>query len=105
MDIINFEHEFDDDGGVFYLVDNGDRLGKITYQYPGGERYVVDWVEVNPEFRGQGLARRLVGRIAEFARQRGYMLVPTCGVVRGIMERHSEYRDVLEQGGEQQPEA
>lgn len=107
MDVMNFKHEHDDDGGAFYLVDNGDQIGEITYQYDNiaGDRYVVDWVEVDPEFRGQGLARRLVDRMANFARQRGYMIRPTCGVVRSIMEGDPAYGDVLEAGGEGRPRA
>lgn len=104
MDIINFEHQYDNDGGAFYLVDNGDRLGRITYTHSGPDLYVVDWVEVTPEYRGQGLARRLVDRMAEFARQRGYMITPTCGVVRGIMQGDNRHRDVLQLGGEERPE-
>lgn len=96
MDGEDFEHEFDDDGGVFYLVDGTDRLGKITYQKPDGNRFVVDWVEVDPEFRGEGLARALIDRMADFAREKEVMIVPTCGVTRSVMERHSEYHDVLE---------
>lgn len=105
IDKLNFEHEFDDDSGLFYLVDEGDRIGKITYQQTDANRYIVDWVEVEPEFREQGLARRLIDRMANFARDRGMMIVPTCGVTRSIMERHSEYHDVLAEGGESRPEA
>lgn len=98
MDKMNFEHEYNEDGGVFYLVDDGERLGKITYDDVDGDRFVVDWVEVEPEYRGQGLARRLIDRIANFARDRGVMIRPTCGVTRSVMERHAEFADVLDSG-------
>lgn len=103
MDEMSFDHEFDGDDGVFYLRDNGDRIGKIRYQHPGGNRYVVDYVEVDPAYRDRGFARRLVDKMANFARDRGFMIAPTCSVVASIMNRHSEYHDVLEGGGEEQP--
>lgn len=96
MSVLDFEHEHDDEGGAFYLIDGGDRLAKITYQHRGGAQFVVDWVEVTPEFRGQGHARRLIDRMADFAREEGMTIVPTCGVTRSVMERHEEFHDVLD---------
>jgi len=47
---------------------------------------------VPPEFRGRGIAEKLVLAGFEFARAEGRRIVPECSYVARLLERHPEFR-------------
>jgi predicted GNAT family acetyltransferase len=51
--------------------------------------------KVPVELRGRGIAGALVHHALEDARARGLHIVPTCPFVRGYLERHPEYGDLV----------
>ena len=86
--------EFFSLGGIDTLTETeGDALAGMASLIPvgdslGGRGYYVYGVCVAPEYRGQGLFRRLMGRCEEFATERGadYLcLIPTN---RGVAEAY-----------------
>jgi predicted GNAT family acetyltransferase len=50
---------------------------------------------VPEEVEGQGIGSRLVSAALEDARKRDLKVVPMCSFVRGYIERHPEYQDML----------
>lgn len=72
--------------------------GKLAY---ADYRLVLDililpHVEVDPALRGRGAAGRLMGGVLEIARERGWKVRPVCGYAEAYLQRHAEYRDLLE---------
>lgn len=79
-------HDAKKDGGVLHLMSNGEKVAHLTYERPGVSNYVIDYVEVKPEHRRQGYAKRLVEEMVAFAEREEADLSATCGVARGILE-------------------
>jgi uncharacterized protein len=92
---IVFEHEDDGTLGAFYLVHDGRRVGRLTYARLGEAEYVLDYIEVAPSLRGQGLAHELIADFADFVRDKGARIRARCPVARGMMQVDPAYEDVL----------
>ena len=78
-----------------YEIRVGDELGGfVQYHRQGG---VIDLVhtEIEPAFEGQGLGGRLAAATLDDLRRRGLAVVPTCPFIRGYIERHPDYADLV----------
>jgi uncharacterized protein len=51
--------------------------------------------EVEPEFEGHGVASRLISSALDTARSEGLVVLPFCPFVRGYIEKHHEYLDLV----------
>ncbi len=77
----------------FELEEEG-AVGFLTYMLQDG-RIVFTHTIVPPELEGRGIGSRIVKTGLEHARAQGLKVVPQCSFVRGYIERHEEYRDLL----------
>ena len=50
---------------------------------------------VPPELRGQGIAAVVVHAALEYAKEKGFKVVPTCSYVETYIEMHQEYKALL----------
>ena len=68
---------------------------RLSY-YPAGEG-VLDYAStfVPERLRGRGIASAVVREALEYARERGYRVIPSCWFVKGYIERHPEYAGVV----------
>ncbi|MBQ3417544.1 MAG: GNAT family N-acetyltransferase [Ruminococcus sp.] len=74
---------------------DGKVIGKCEYR-PSGPSWMITHTIVNPEFGGQGIAKRLVEKIIEEARAGKIRIIPFCPYARKMMAGKEEYKDVLE---------
>ncbi|WP_409331777.1 GNAT family N-acetyltransferase [Trujillonella humicola] len=82
-----------------YEIRDGDRvLGLAAYRREGG-RTVFTHTEIDDDAEGSGLGGRLVRGALDDVRARGGSLVPQCSFVRGWIERHPEYADLVDGAG------
>lgn len=60
---------------------------------------VIEFIhtEIEPEYEGHGLANELVHSELDAARADGLEVLPFCPFVRGYIERHHEYLDLVPQ--------
>lgn len=77
----------------FELEEEG-AVGFLTYMLQE-DRIVFTHTIVPPELEGRGIGGRIVKTGLEHARAQGLKVVPQCSFVRGYIERHEEYRDLL----------
>ena len=49
-----------------------------------------------PEFRGRGIASRLMQHVIKWARDGGYKVVPICSFAVYFFKKHPQYSDLLE---------
>jgi hypothetical protein len=77
------------------LVD-GTMVGFARYVRRGGRAYFVH-TEVDPKHEGSGLGSSLARAALDAQRDRGELVVPLCPFVRGYIERHPEYADVVDE--------
>lgn len=51
---------------------------------------------IDPEFRGQGLSKLLIQAALDDTRAAGDKVRPLCSAVAGFIEKHPEYRDLVQ---------
>lgn len=51
---------------------------------------------VPPELRGSGAGGKIVRAALDYAREEGYSVRPTCSFVAAFIERHPEYKEILQ---------
>ena len=77
--------------GLLYI-----ELGKGSYAFlkfkVKGSVLVVESVYTPEEFRGRGIATRLMDLIVEYAVSNGYKIDPRCSFAKHYFEKHSEKR-------------
>jgi hypothetical protein len=79
-----------------YEIRDGDRrLGLAAYQRRGNQ-VVFTHTEVDSDEEHSGLGGTLVRAALDDVRSKGETVVPSCSFVRGWIERHAEYRDLVD---------
>jgi uncharacterized protein len=78
-----------------FEMEVGGQLAMAEYRRDG-DRMVFTHTEVPPQFRGHGLAERIVLFALDFARRENLSVVPLCSYVARVLQRHPEYRKLAE---------
>jgi uncharacterized protein len=82
------------DESRFEIRVDGQRAGLAAYRlHP--DRIVFLHTEIDDEREGQGLGGVLVRAALDSARGRGLRVVPSCPFVRGWIDRHPDYADLV----------
>lgn len=80
--------------GVFVIEENDRRMAEMEIGISGNEMRVYH-TEVDDSLQGKGVARELLDRAVEYARQEGKLIVPLCPYVLAQFKRHpDEFADV-----------
>lgn len=90
------EFEFVELGGdafAFRHEKDGELLAEITWTLLG-DVMVMDHTFVSPVLRGQGVAKVLLDRAADYARGEELKMEPVCSYVVTAFERYKDYDDV-----------
>lgn len=77
----------------FELEEEG-ATGFLTYERQDGT-IVFTHTIVPAELEGRGIGSRIVRAGLDFARAEGLRVVPQCSFVRGYIERHADYADLV----------
>lgn len=78
---------------AFRNEDNGTVNGEITWTQLA-DVMVIEHTFVKEDMRHQGLAKKLVDRAAQYAREKEYKIEPVCSYVASVFERSDEYDDI-----------
>jgi len=81
--------------GFFKAVSDGKEAGRMTYSWAGSDKFIIDHTEVNPEFNGQGVGKKMVLAAVEYARENGLKIIPLCPFAKAMFDNISEIRDVV----------
>ncbi len=76
---------------------DGELAGFTTY-HRRGERIALNHTEILDAFEGKGVGSALVARMLDDLRERKLEVLPFCPFVRGYIQRHPDYRDVVPEG-------
>jgi predicted GNAT family acetyltransferase len=79
----------------FEVLADGEVAGFATYRVRGNV-VIVTHSEVDPKFRGHGLANELARQSLDTLRQRGNRVVPACPFYAKFVGEHPEYDDIIE---------
>ena len=84
--------EFRDNKSVALLENN--EIGVCEFK-DSDEGWVIFHTEVNPNYKGQGIAKRLLDAIVNEARNRKIKIIPECSYAKKVMNRNNDYKDVI----------
>jgi uncharacterized protein len=79
-----------------YEIRDGDRLLGVAAYQRRGDQVVFTHTEVDDDTEYSGLGSTLVRAALDDVRGKGGSVVPMCSFVRGWIERHPEYRDLVD---------
>jgi predicted GNAT family acetyltransferase len=82
------------DRGRFELLVDGEPAGQAAYRVRDGV-VIVTHSEVDPAFRGRGLAGELARQTLDTLRERGDRVVPACPFFAKYVGEHPEYDDIV----------
>lgn len=91
---MNIEVKHDETNNKFFVLVNG----KEAYlRYLMDSRGTMNMVKtyVPPELRGQGIAAVIVQAGLEFAKEKGFKIIPSCSYVETYIDRHKEYNSLV----------
>lgn len=77
--------------------DEQQEIGEMTWSDAGPDIMIIDHTFVDPAYRGQKLAEKLVYTGVELARREGKKIIPLCPYAKKEFEKKPEYQDVLRQ--------
>lgn len=77
------------------LRKQGEEIGRLDFFRENG-RMRIDYVGVDPQYRGQGLAKQLVDAAVVWAREENWKIVPICPYARAVLLRDKAAADVLD---------
>ncbi|TDD15234.1 N-acetyltransferase [Kribbella turkmenica] len=81
--------------GVYEAAIGGKTAAGLIYS-KDGSRVVLHATSVLPEFRGKGVATRLIGGVFDELRRQGKTATVTCPFTAAFVSSHPEYADVLD---------
>lgn len=79
----------------FQIVVDGAVAGFSRYVRKAG-RVIFVHTEIDPAFEGRGLGSTLAREALDNVGARGLTVVPLCPFIEGFIERHPEYRDLVD---------
>ncbi len=79
---------------IVATADDGQEVGMIEYA-ANDDYWNANHTWVNPNYRGYGIARKLVNMLADTARAEGVKILPTCSYAKHVMEKDAAFADVL----------
>lgn len=69
-------------------------LAVMAYEL-AGNRIIFTHTEVPEALRGRGIAEKMARNALDHARTQHLTVVPLCRFVKGYIERHPEYQDLV----------
>ncbi|MEH0932307.1 GNAT family N-acetyltransferase [Micromonospora sp. CPCC 205558] len=82
-------------GGIYEATVGGRTAAGLVYSEVGS-RVILSATSVFPEFRGKGVASRLLGGVLDELRRQGKTAAVTCPFAAAFVDDHPEYADVLD---------
>lgn len=91
---MNIERQDDGNKGAFFAVEGDTQAGMMSYVWAGETKFIIDHTEVNPDFSGQGVGKKMVMAAVEFARENDLKITPLCPFAKSVFDKVEEINDV-----------
>lgn len=92
---MEFKHEENGSQGKIILLENGNHAGEIHYILAEDNKIIIDHTETFEGFSGKGYGRKLVEKAAEFAKNKGFKIIPSCSYARSEMQNDPEMSQLI----------
>lgn len=93
---MDIQHQSGDTRGEFFIEDNGEVKGEISYSKMEEKGIIIDHTEVSEEARGKNIGTSLVEHAVNYARKNDLKVVPTCPFAKSVIQRDESLQDVLQ---------
>lgn len=67
----------------------------MSYTLAGKSTIIIDHTEVNNEYRGQNIGKRILMEVINYVRENKIKIIPLCPFAKSVFDRTEEIRDVL----------
>ncbi len=81
--------------GFAVARDDGKKAGLMTYSIPGSDFIIIDHTEVEDEYKGQDVGKKLLYKIVEMAREKNIKILPLCPFANAMFKKLDDIKDVL----------
>lgn len=71
-------------------------LASLKYEVRDGRMFILS-TYTPPEFRGRGVATKLLEQAIRYAQERGYKVVSVCSFAADYFKKHKELRHLLDE--------
>lgn len=92
---MNIKHQNFENKGSFYIEDESDKKGEMSYSKAGDKLIIIDHTEVTEELRGQGAGKQMLMMAVEFARKNSLKILPLCPYAKSVFDKDDSIADVL----------
>ncbi|MDO5033847.1 MAG: GNAT family N-acetyltransferase [Actinomycetaceae bacterium] len=89
--MVDIRFELEENRSAAY--DGENLIGQCTF-IPKNNVWTIIHTGVDPEYAGQGIAKKLVEKVVEQARVEGVKIHPVCPFAVAEFAKHPEYADV-----------
>ena len=79
----------------FEIVVDGKVAGIVQYERRDGDVIEMVHTEIGDEYEGQGLGGKLARGALDLVRASGSTVIPSCPFIKGWIEKHEDYQDLL----------
>jgi len=79
----------------FYIGDEAQPEAEITFQPSGQDTITIDHTYTDPSLRGQGIAKALVLKVTDYAKENNLKIIPLCSYARIVMERDDALKQLI----------
>ncbi len=81
--------------GEFIFELEGEKQAFMDLMITDTGKLVIKHTEVNTALEGQGIAKALLQKVASFAREKNYKILPICPFAKNLMQKYpEEYQDL-----------
>jgi len=88
-------HREEETKGYFEWVKDEEVAAYVSYSKAGNDLIIIDHTDVRPNFKGQGLGKKLVLHAVEYAREHEIKIMPICPYATSVFQKDESIRDVL----------
>ncbi len=86
---MEIQRKINDNKGSFFIEINGKQIAELDFEIKDNILNAYH-TGVRPELEGQGIAGKLFDKMVDFAREKGYKVVPSCPYINAKFRRNPE---------------
>ncbi|HBX25691.1 MAG TPA: N-acetyltransferase [Firmicutes bacterium] len=87
--------EFKKERNKILLMNENISIGEIDFSYLDEKNISIDHTYVNSNYRGQGIASKLILEVIQFVKENSLRIKPTCSYAVSFFQKHNEYKIFL----------
>lgn len=84
-----------DKNGTFYIEIDGKEQAIMTFVFTNDNKISIDHTEVYAGNEGKGLAKKLVNKAVDYAREHNLKIIPVCTFVKSVIDKTPEFKDIV----------